>query len=106
MALNSEKQLRFSVYGFLAFILLIAGYFYFQIITQTNILSDEINGAQLDHRPDYLPSDASVLNSKKFQDLRPVVVPVSPTTSLPVSDLTDEQLANLPRNPNPFSPSF
>jgi hypothetical protein len=106
MALNSEQQLRFSVYGFLAFIILIAGYFYFQILTQTNTLSDEVNSAKLDHRPDYLPGDTSVLDSQKFKDLRPVIVPLTPTTSLPTSDLTDEQLAKLPRNPNPFTPSF
>jgi hypothetical protein len=106
MALNSEQQLRFSVYGFLAFIIFIAGYFYFQILNQTNILSTEVSKDRLDHRPDYIEGDSSVLETKKFKDLRAVVVPVTASTSLPASQLTDSELAKLPRNANPFSPSF
>ena len=104
MALNSEQQVRFSVYGFLGFIILVAGYFYFQILQQATP-TDDMNGAR-DNRTEYLASDPSVLDTKKFKDLRPVLVPATVTATIPVSDLSDEQLAKLPRNSNPFSPSF
>jgi hypothetical protein len=108
MALNSEQQVRLTVYGFLTFIILVAGYFFMQILNQTNSLSDVKNENKIDNRTEYASGDTSVLDSQKFKDLRPIVVPtpIASTTTTPVSDLTDDQLASLPRNPDPFSPSF
>ena len=105
MALSNEQQVRFSVYGFLGFIILVAGYFYFQIIEQSTNLSEEMNAAN-DNRAEYLASDSSVLETKKFKDLKPVIVPAVVTNTIPVSDLSVDQLAKLPRNSYPFCPSF
>jgi len=106
MALSNEQQVRLTVYGFLVFIILVAGYFFMQILQQTNSMSsvDKIEGT--DSQTEYASGDTSVLETKKFRDLRPIVVPAEVATSTPVSELSDEELAALPRNNNPFSPSF
>lgn len=106
MALNNEQQVRLSVYGFLTFIIIVAGYFYIQIIQQSNSFADDADNKRLDHRPEYLSVDDQILNTQKFKDLRPVIIPTKVSSTAPTSDLTDEQLAKLPRNNDPFNPSF
>ncbi len=109
MALNSEQQVRLTIYGFLAFIILVAGYFFMQIMQQADNLSSVAGNGSNNGRQEYANSDTSILETQKFKELQAVVVPDNVTSSTTVTstvNLTPAQLSALPRNKNPFSPSF
>ncbi len=108
MAMSQNSQKRLVIYGILLAVVAAAAFAYYYYTQQAGVVSTQVATGSQAQEEKLEDIDSSVLDSKKFKELRPVVVPPDKaTTTLPITELSDAELDALARKKNnPFIPSF
>lgn len=107
MAMSQSSQKRLVVYGILLAVVAAAAFGYYYYTQQAGVVSTQV-ATTVKTEEKLEDIDSSVLDSKKFKELRPVVVPPEVASTTPsITELSDAELDKLKRKKsNPFIPSF